>query len=118
MRSAILTTVAIATLAVASLLPPPSSCSSGTVTCCQQTGTAGSSLISAILQVLDIVVADLDTVIGVDCSGISILGSGACSSNTMAVFLESDAFPSFFKEVLLRCIGHRMSQIVLKEWQQ
>ncbi|EMD36145.1 hydrophobin [Gelatoporia subvermispora B] len=83
---------ALASLAAASPAAP-STCSTGTAMCCQQTGTAGSGLISELLMVLNIVVADLDTVVGVDCSGITVIGiggSGSCDSNTICCDSTAD----------------------------
>ena len=70
---------AFASLAVA-IPTDPTTCSTGNAMCCQQTGTAGSGLISAILQALDIVVADVDAVVGIGCSGITVIGIGGSGS--------------------------------------
>ncbi|KIK58521.1 hypothetical protein GYMLUDRAFT_202365 [Collybiopsis luxurians FD-317 M1] len=59
-------------------------CSTGPVQCCDSTATAGSGLGSLVLGLLGIVVDDLDVLLGIDCSPITIIGVGStCSAQTV-----------------------------------
>ncbi|KAI0755673.1 fungal hydrophobin-domain-containing protein [Fomes fomentarius] len=62
------------------------SCNTGPVQCCNSTATAGSAAGSAILGLLGIVVQDLNLLLGLNCSPITVIGGGVggdCSAQTV-----------------------------------
>ncbi|RDX49772.1 fungal hydrophobin [Lentinus brumalis] len=59
--------------------PPPSS----TDLCCKATGTASDPAIAKQLGLLGIVVQDVNALIGVNCSPITVIGSSSCSTTTV-----------------------------------
>ncbi|KAI0648528.1 fungal hydrophobin [Trametes meyenii] len=62
------------------------SCSTGSIQCCQQTTSANSVSGSAILGLLGVILQDLDVLLGVNCSPLSVVGIGsgnACSATTV-----------------------------------
>ncbi|KAI0333062.1 hydrophobin-251 [Cubamyces sp. BRFM 1775] len=62
------------------------SCSTGPIQCCETTEKAGSAAGSALLGVLGIVVQDVNVLLGVDCSPITVIGVGSgssCSANAV-----------------------------------
>ncbi|KAK7696115.1 hypothetical protein QCA50_000758 [Cerrena zonata] len=61
----------------------PSSCDTGPIQCCQSTATAGSKTGSALLDAIGVVVQDLNVLLGITCSPISVIGTGgnSCSAN-------------------------------------
>ncbi|OSD02177.1 hydrophobin 2 [Trametes coccinea BRFM310] len=73
-------------LATATPLEARQTCSTGAIQCCQQTTTANSAAGAAILGLLGIVVQDVNALIGLTCSPISVVGVGgsdACSANAV-----------------------------------
>ena len=95
-KLAIISSLAI--LAVATPTPndtPPQTCTTGPIQCCQSTTTAGAPAAAAILGLLGVVVQDLNVLLGLDCSPISVVGVGsgsACSAQT--VCCENNSFVS------------------------
>ncbi|KAI0738363.1 fungal hydrophobin-domain-containing protein [Daedaleopsis nitida] len=91
MFSKLFTITALAILAVATPTPggggePPASCSTAPIQCCQSTGKASDPAISGVLGGLGIVVQDVNALVGVTCSPISVVGVGSgssCSANTV-----------------------------------
>lgn len=74
--------LAIASLAVATPTrrnEPASSCTTGDLQCCEQTGDASSSAISTILASLGINVQDVTGLVGLTCSPITVIGVGQSS---------------------------------------
>ncbi|KDQ55666.1 hypothetical protein JAAARDRAFT_195498 [Jaapia argillacea MUCL 33604] len=60
------------------------SCSTGPIQCCDTVESASSSGAAAILGLLGIVLQDLDVLVGLTCSPITVIGvgsGGACSAN-------------------------------------
>lgn len=81
----ILVATALTTLAVATptdmtrRTTPASSCTTGSVSCCNTSGTAKDESIAKELALLGIVVDDVDALIGVSCSPITVIGAGGAS---------------------------------------
>ncbi|KAI0750502.1 hydrophobin [Fomes fomentarius] len=74
---------------------PPASCSTGPIQCCSQVVPAKSSAAAPILGGLGIVVQDVNALVGLSCSPISVVGVGtgnACSAQT--VCCENNSFGS------------------------
>ncbi|KAF9062307.1 hydrophobin 2 [Rhodocollybia butyracea] len=81
---------ALATLAVATPAPrnaPSSTCSTGSIQCCQSTqsvAAAQSNLLTSLLAgALGIVLGAVTGEIGLTCSGINVAGGGTCSAQTV-----------------------------------
>ncbi|KAI1785627.1 fungal hydrophobin [Ganoderma leucocontextum] len=61
-------------------------CATGDLQCCDTTETAGSPAGAALLGLLGIVVQDVNVLLGVTCSPITVIGVGtgsSCSTNTV-----------------------------------
>ncbi|EMD41241.1 hypothetical protein CERSUDRAFT_78912 [Gelatoporia subvermispora B] len=83
--------VALATLAAAT--PVPDGSESVSANCCQEVGTANSPVIAAALGLLGIVLNDVDTVVGIGCIPITIVGVGsttACTDGTVVTCDETN----------------------------
>ncbi|KAI0373102.1 fungal hydrophobin, partial [Pilatotrama ljubarskyi] len=77
---------ALPLLAAATPLEARNSCDTAPVQCCTSTTTAGSPAGSKILGLLGVVVQDLDVVVGLGCTPITVVGVGAgegCSGSTV-----------------------------------
>ncbi|KDQ62761.1 hypothetical protein JAAARDRAFT_122109 [Jaapia argillacea MUCL 33604] len=59
---------------------PASQCTTGPIQCCQSVSTAGAEPAAALLGLLDVVVQDLNVLVGVTCSPITVVGVGDGSS--------------------------------------
>ncbi|KAJ3873930.1 fungal hydrophobin [Lentinula edodes] len=70
---------------------PASSCSTGSLQCCDSTETAGSTAGAAILGLLGIVVQDLDVLLGITCSPITVIGLGNSGCSAQAVCCDDNA---------------------------
>ncbi|KAH9940186.1 fungal hydrophobin [Epithele typhae] len=78
------TLLAVSILAAATPTPggsggtiPASSCSTGPVQCCQTSGSASDPAISTVLAGLGIVVQDVNALVGLTCSAVSVVGVGS-----------------------------------------
>ncbi|KAI0363805.1 hydrophobin-domain-containing protein [Pilatotrama ljubarskyi] len=92
----LLTTFALAILAVATPIPAPSddgvgngssgACGTNPLQCCQLTMPANSTIASALLGAVGVAAADVTTLVGIACTpidGIGVGGSAACSAHTV-----------------------------------
>ncbi|EIW52195.1 hydrophobin [Trametes versicolor FP-101664 SS1] len=83
------TIASLAILAAATPTPggePASSCSTGPVQCCDSTAKANSAAATSILDSIGVVVQDVNALVGLDCSPISVVGVGAgnvCSAEAV-----------------------------------
>ncbi|KAJ3992937.1 hydrophobin 2 [Lentinula boryana] len=87
-------TAALATLAAATPTPrtePSSSCSTGPVQCCNTVQSANSAGISSILGLLGVVLGDLDVLVGITCSPITVIGASGSSCSAQAVCCEDNS---------------------------
>ncbi|EEB89895.1 hypothetical protein MPER_11961 [Moniliophthora perniciosa FA553] len=80
--------VALATLAAATPArrgggEPASSCSTAPVQCCNTVTNAGDKTAAGILALIGVVVQDLNILVGITCSPITVIGAGGsgCSAN-------------------------------------
>lgn len=62
---------ALATLAVASPTPSGPTCSTGPIKCCQSVGAASSTQIAKELGLLNIVIGNLNDVVGLQCTNVA-----------------------------------------------
>ncbi|KAI3608906.1 hydrophobin [Moniliophthora roreri] len=78
---------ALATLAAATPTrrggQPASSCSTGPIECCNTVTNAGDPAAAGILSLIGVVVQDLNVVVGLTCSPVTVIGAGGsgCSAN-------------------------------------
>ncbi|KAI0777706.1 fungal hydrophobin [Trametes elegans] len=88
-RIATFTLGALPILAAATPLAPrggDGSCSTGSIQCCNSVEKAGSAAGAALLGLLGIVVQDVNVLLGVNCSPITVIGvgeGGSCSAQTV-----------------------------------
>jgi len=90
--------LALATAAIASPLerrnaPPASSCTTGTVDCCNSVESAGGPTASKLLALLGVVVQDVNVLVGITCTPITVIGAGSgASCSSQAVCCDNDSF--------------------------
>ena len=93
----------LAILAVATPTPgeSPASCSTGAIQCCDSVEKASDPAAAGILAGLGVVVQDIDALVGLTCSPISVIGVGtgsACSGTTVSctngVVVRFHSYPS------------------------
>ncbi|KAJ3863229.1 hydrophobin 2 [Lentinula novae-zelandiae] len=85
---------ALAALAVATPAPrdePASSCSTGPIQCCDTVESASSSGVAGLLSILGIVLQDLDVLVGLTCSPITVIGASGSSCSAQAVCCEDNS---------------------------
>ncbi|KAL1742957.1 Sc3 protein [Schizophyllum fasciatum] len=68
------------------------SCSSGPVQCCNQVTSANNQSASLLLGLLGIVLQDLNVLIGISCTPISVLGGGDNECTSQTVCCENNSF--------------------------
>ena len=85
-KQAILVATTLATLAVATPVvdvrrrtDPASSCTTGTINCCNSSAAADDKSITGLLSLLNIVVGDITALVGITCTPISVGGIGGTS---------------------------------------
>ncbi|KAJ4466324.1 hydrophobin 2 [Lentinula aciculospora] len=76
---------ALATLAVATPATRQTGCTTGTLQCCGTVESASSPGATELLGLLGIVLQDLDVLVGLTCSPITVIGLGgsSCSATTV-----------------------------------
>ncbi|KAK7681895.1 hypothetical protein QCA50_014857 [Cerrena zonata] len=90
-------TLAFALLAVATPArrnEPASSCSTGPIQCCENTETAGSKSGATLLESIGVIVQDVNVLLGVTCSPVSVIGVGGDSCSASPVCCENNSFGS------------------------
>jgi hypothetical protein len=104
-KSAIVATVAFATLAAASPLVARgggggggggggdvNQCNTGSVQCCNSVQSAGGSSAAGLLALLGVVVQDVNVPIGLTCNPISVLGIGGNNCASQPVCCQNNSF--------------------------
>ncbi|KAF8985268.1 fungal hydrophobin-domain-containing protein [Cyathus striatus] len=92
-KSVVFSSLTFATLAAAWGNPiPASQCTTGDLQCCQNSGSSTDSAISSALSLLGIVVQDVNALIGVTCSPISVIGAGGNSCTAQPVCCTDNSF--------------------------
>ncbi|KAJ3794693.1 hydrophobin 2 [Lentinula aff. detonsa] len=85
---------ALATLAAATPAPrgePASSCSTGPIQCCNTVQPASSAGAAALLGLLGIVLQDVNVLVGITCSPISVIGISGNSCSAQAVCCQDNS---------------------------
>ncbi|KAJ4474838.1 fungal hydrophobin [Lentinula aciculospora] len=85
------TTTVTVTAPATTSTEPASSCSTGPIQCCDDTTTAGSGTGAAILGLLGIVVQDINVLLGITCSPVTIIG-GVSTCDAQAVCCEDNSW--------------------------
>ncbi|TFK31007.1 hydrophobin [Crucibulum laeve] len=92
-------TLALATLAAATPTRrtggspiPASQCTTGPVQCCNSTEAASGPTASKLLGLLGVVVQDLNVIVGITCTPITVIGVGGDSCTSQAVCCEDNSF--------------------------
>jgi hypothetical protein len=57
----------------------PGDCTTGPIQCCDSVDTAGSASVSKILALLGVVVQDVNALVGLTCTPITVIGAGGDS---------------------------------------
>jgi len=73
------TTLAAATVGATGAPIPANQCNTGPVQCCDSIGKASDASIAKILGLLGVVVQDVNAIIGVTCTPITVIGAGGDS---------------------------------------
>ncbi|KAI9069432.1 fungal hydrophobin [Trametes sanguinea] len=91
-RAVALAVSALPLLAAATPLEARADCSTGALQCCDSTAEASSPAVSDLLGLLGIVLQDVDVLVGLTCSPISVIGVGAGNScSATAVCCEDNS---------------------------
>ncbi|KIK58534.1 hypothetical protein GYMLUDRAFT_202384 [Collybiopsis luxurians FD-317 M1] len=85
------TTVTVTAPPTTTTITGSGGCSTGPIQCCDSTETAGSSAGSLILGLLGIVVQDLNVLLGINCSPITVVGVGSNGCSAQTVCCEDNA---------------------------
>ncbi|KAF8985269.1 fungal hydrophobin-domain-containing protein [Cyathus striatus] len=88
-KSAAFATLSLATFAAAT---GSDQCTTGSLQCCQSTGTASSSSIASLLAIVGVAVQDVTGLVGVTCSAISGVGVGGDSCTAQPVCCTNNSF--------------------------
>ncbi|KAL5480796.1 SC3_5 [Sanghuangporus weigelae] len=84
------TTVTITSTATAT--QPASQCNTGPIQCCNSVQSASSPASSALLGLLGIVLQNVNVLVGLTCSPISVIGVGGSGCNAHPVCCEDNSF--------------------------
>lgn len=71
---------------------PPSQCNTGDIQCCNSVQSASSSPVTLLLGLLGIVLSDLNVLVGITCSPLSIIGIGGNSCTAQPVCCTNNNF--------------------------
>ncbi|KAF5354403.1 hypothetical protein D9758_010747 [Tetrapyrgos nigripes] len=71
---------------------PASQCNTGPIQCCNSVDKAGSAAVSTILGLLGVIIQDLNVLVGINCSPISVIGVGGNSCTAAPVCCEDNTF--------------------------
>ncbi|KAJ4470016.1 hydrophobin 2 [Lentinula edodes] len=85
---------ALATLAVATPAPrnePASSCTTGAIQCCNTVESANSASAATIINSLGIVLQDVNALVGLTCSPITVIGASGGSCSAQAVCCDDNS---------------------------
>ncbi|KAF8072183.1 fungal hydrophobin [Lyophyllum atratum] len=94
-KPSFIATLALATLAAATptrRTEPAGQCNTGPIQCCNSVQTAGSDPVAKILGLLGIVVQDLNVLVGLTCTPITVIGGGGNSCTSQPVCCENNNF--------------------------
>ncbi|TFL00108.1 hydrophobin, partial [Pterulicium gracile] len=70
----------------------PGSCNTGPIQCCQQTQSASHPSSKTILGLLDIALQDLNVLVGLQCSPLTVIGGGSSGCDAEPVCCQNNTF--------------------------
>ncbi|EIW85899.1 fungal hydrophobin [Coniophora puteana RWD-64-598 SS2] len=100
------TTTVTVTAPASTSTEPASSCDTGSLQCCDTVTSAKSESASAILGLLGVVLSNLDVLVGLTCSPISVLSSGSSGCTADPVCCENNNFSGL---ISLGCVPVNLS---------
>ncbi|TFK65760.1 fungal hydrophobin [Pluteus cervinus] len=71
---------------------PASQCNTGSIQCCDSVESANSASAVALFGLLGIVVSDVEALVGITCTPITVIGAGGNSCSAQPVCCENDTF--------------------------
>ncbi|KAF9467660.1 fungal hydrophobin-domain-containing protein [Collybia nuda] len=71
---------------------PASQCNTGDIQCCDSVQKASSGAVGLLLGLLGVVLQDLNVLVGVTCSPLTIIGGGGSSCTAQPVCCENNTF--------------------------
>ncbi|TFK99167.1 fungal hydrophobin [Pterulicium gracile] len=86
------TLVAVSSAASIAARTEPGSCNTGPIQCCQSTEAASGPNASKLLGLLGVVVQDLNVLVGLQCSPITVIGGGTSGCNAEPVCCQNNTF--------------------------
>ncbi|KAH9476586.1 Fruiting body protein SC3 [Psilocybe cubensis] len=92
MQFKVLATLALGATLAAATGSPSNQCDTGSLQCCNSTGTASDGAISKLLGLLGIVVQDVTALVGVNCTPITVIGAGGDSCTAQPVCCTNNSF--------------------------
>lgn len=75
------------------------SCNTGPIQCCNSVQKADSSSATALLGLLGIVLQELDVLVGITCTPITVIGAGGSECSASPVCCENNNFVSFPRQI-------------------
>ncbi|KAI0713769.1 hydrophobin 1 [Earliella scabrosa] len=92
-RAVAIAVSAMPLLAAANPIQARADCATGPIQCCESTETADSTAAAAILGLLGIVLQDVNVLVGLTCSPVTVIGVGGSGScEAQAVCCENNSF--------------------------
>ncbi|KDR77535.1 hypothetical protein GALMADRAFT_65951 [Galerina marginata CBS 339.88] len=92
MQFKVLAAVALGATLAAATGSPASQCNTGDLQCCDSTGTAKDASIAKLFGLLGIVVQDVNALVGVTCTPITVIGAGGNSCSAQPVCCTNNSF--------------------------
>ena len=86
------TLVAVSSAASIATRTEPGSCNTGPIQCCQSTEKADGPAASKLLGLLGVVLQDLNVLVGIQCSPITVIGGGNAGCDAEPVCCQNNTF--------------------------
>ncbi|KAI5891620.1 fungal hydrophobin [Schizophyllum commune H4-8] len=86
------TTVTVTTPPSTTTIAAGGTCTTGSLSCCNQVQSASSSPVTALLGLLGIVLSDLNVLVGISCSPLTVIGVGGSGCSAQTVCCENTQF--------------------------
>ncbi|EJC98269.1 fungal hydrophobin [Fomitiporia mediterranea MF3/22] len=85
-------TKTVTVTAVPTTTQPASQCYTGHIQCCNSVQSASDPAVTTLLGLLGIVLSDLDVLVGLTCTPISVIGAGGNSCSAQPVCCQNNNF--------------------------
>ncbi|TFK99156.1 fungal hydrophobin [Pterulicium gracile] len=86
------TLVAVSSAASVATRTEPGSCNTGPIQCCQKTEKADGPAASVLLGLLGVVLQDLNVLVGIQCSPVTVIGGGGAGCDAEPVCCQNNTF--------------------------